>query len=481
MRIMVQGTSSSCGKSLVTTALCRIFAEDGYRVCPFKSQNMALNSYVTDEGLEMGRAQALQALACRIKPKVYMNPILLKPTTDRKSQVIIMGKPYKNMDAVEYFNFKKSLKEKIREIYSEIEKQYDIIVIEGAGSPAEINLKEDDFVNMGMAEIANSNVLLVGDIDRGGVFASIYGTYMLLEESERKRIKGIIINKFRGDKSLLMSGIEIIENLIGVPVIGVIPYIDIRLEDEDGMVQLNNVYKNKIKISVIRLPRISNSSDFNPFLFDEDVSLFYTDDPEEIEDADIVIIPGSKNTIEDLRWMKKKGLFNKLKEHKGIIFGICGGYQMMGKIVIDEEGWETKKGDFEEGLNFFDGITHIKGEKVLRNVEGTALGKRVSGYEIHMGETENNKNPFVEIHKEGQIIYDGDMKDERFYGTYLHGIFDSGEFRQEILNIIRRKKGLELKTSQDFNIKREEELAKLSQVFRENLDIEYIYKIMKED
>jgi len=481
MRIMVQGTSSSCGKSLVTTALCRIFTEDGYKVCPFKSQNMSLNSYVTDEGLEMGRAQALQAFACKIKPKAYMNPILLKPTTDRKSQVIILGKPYKNMDAREYFNFKKSLREKIKEIYNEIEKKYDIVVIEGAGSPAEINLKEDDFVNMGMAEIANSNVILVADIDRGGVFAFIYGTYMLLEENERKRIKGIIINKFRGDKSLLMSGIEKIENLIKVPVIGVIPYIDIRLEDEDGIVELYTEYKGKIKVSVIRLPRISNSTDFNPFLFDEDVSLNYADDPEEIEDADIVIIPGSKNTIEDLRWLKKKGFYKKLKEHKGIIFGICGGYQMMGKVVIDEEGWETKKGDHEEGLNFFECVTYLKGEKTLRNVEGIAFGKKVKGYEIHMGETENNKNPFVEIHSEGKVFYDGDMKDFKYFGTYLHGIFDSGEFREEILNMVRKKKGLEYKKSEEFYIKREEELSKLSKIFRENVDVDYIYEIMKKD
>ncbi|KRQ85925.1 Cobyric acid synthase [Caloramator mitchellensis] len=478
-RIMVQGTASSAGKSLTVAALCRIFTQDGYRVCPFKSQNMSLNSYVDEEGLEMGRAQVLQAYACRIKPRAFMNPILLKPTTDRKSQVIIMGRPYKNMDAVEYFEFKDSLKDKIREIYKDIEKNFDIVVIEGAGSPAEINLKDNDIVNMGMAEIADSNVLLVADIDRGGVFASIYGTYMLLEEEEKKRIKGVIINKFRGDKSLLKSGIEKIESLIKVPVVGVVPYIDLKLEDEDGASDIRTTTKGEIKISVIRLPRISNFTDFNAFLLDEDVSLSYAQDAEDLKDADIIIIPGSKNTIEDLRWLKQRGFFDAVKNHKGIVFGICGGYQMMGREIIDEEGWETYRGDKEDGLSFFEGVTYLKGNKRTKAVIGSALGSKIEGYEIHMGETLNSQKPFVEILEDEQTKLDGDMVEGKYYGTYVHGIFDSGEFREKILNMVRNKKGLENKISEDFDKKREEELDKLAAVFRDNVDIEYIYKIMQ--
>lgn len=479
--IMIQGTASSAGKSFMSAALCRIFSDDGYSVCPFKSQNMSLNSYVTMEGLEMGRAQVLQAQAARIEPSVYMNPILLKPTSDQKSQVIIKGRPYMNMDAVQYFAFKPDLKDMINEIYHELEKKFGLVVIEGAGSPAEINLKDNDIVNMGMAEIADSPVLLVSDIDKGGVFASIYGTVMLLDECERKRIKGIIINKFRGDKSILQSGIDMIQKLVNIPVVGIVPYMNVKLDEEDGASDFKSIGNGRIQICVIKLPRISNFTDFDAFKFDDDVSLKFITSPDEIGDCDILVIPGSKNTIEDLRWLKRAGFKKHMESFKGIVFGICGGYQMMGKKIIDSEGWEVEKGEEEEGLGIFDTVTDFKGEKITSNVEGEALKYKIYGYEIHSGKTYGNKEPFVHIKcSEGEIAdyYDGDMKENRFYGTYIHGIFDSNEFRSCILNFIRRQKKMDEKSGTDLKVKREEELTKLASIVRKNIDMKYVYSLL---
>ena len=480
--IMVQGTASSAGKSLITAALCRILSNDGLRVYPFKSQNMSLNSYVTMEGLEMGRAQVLQAQAARVRPEARMNPILLKPTSDRKSQVIINGKPYKNMDAVEYFKFKVELKDMIKDIYGELERDCDAVVIEGAGSPAEINLKDNDIVNMGMAEIADAPVFIVSDIDRGGVFASIYGTVMLLEEHERRRIKGIIINKFRGDKSILQSGIDMLEDLIKIPVVGVIPYMNVKLDEEDGASDFNKREAAEIDICVVKLPRISNFTDFDAFRFDEDVSIRYITSPEEVGAADMLIIPGSKNTIEDLRWFKRAGFEEVVKSFSGTVFGICGGYQMLGSTIIDEEGWEVSRGEMEAGLGVFKTTTVFKGEKITTNIEGEALGRRIYGYEIHSGKTEGNAEPFVKINvKEGQQVSytDGDIKEDRYFGTYIHGIFDSNEFRELILNRIRKGKSLSERSSVDLNLKREEELQKLASIVRENLDMDYIYSLIR--
>lgn len=442
--IMIQGTASSAGKSLIASALCRIFSNDGLKVCPFKSQNMSLNSYVTMEGLEMGRAQVLQAQAAKVSPSALMNPILLKPTSDRKSQVIIKGRPFKNMDAMEYFDFKAQLKGMIKEVYTELESRCDVVVIEGAGSPAEINLKDNDIVNMGMAEIADAPVLLVADIDKGGVFASIYGTVMLLEERERSRIKGVIINKFRGDKAILESGIKMLEDLIKIPVAGVVPYIDVKLDEEDGATDFNSKGRGSIDICVVKLPRISNFTDFDAFKFDEDVSIRYITSPCEIGQADMIILPGSKNTIEDLRWLKKTGFTEPIRNFKGIVFGICGGYQMLGEKIIDEDGWEVQRGETEQGLSLFSTTTVFKGEKITANVEGTAFGCRIYGYEIHSGKTIGNKSPFINITvKEGLPVccHDGEVRD-RYYGSYIHGIFDSNEFREYILNGIRKKSHL---------------------------------------
>ena len=335
---MVQGTMSNAGKSLLAAGLCRIFAQDGYKVAPFKSQNMALNSFITEEGLEMGRAQVMQAEAAGIKPSVYMNPILLKPTNDVGSQVIVNGEVLGTMSARDYFRYKKKLVPDILKAFHKLSEEYDIIVIEGAGSPAEINLKSEDIVNMGMAKMAHAPVLLVGDIDRGGVFAQLVGTVELLEKEERARIKGLIINKFRGDKSILDPGIEMLEERVGIPVVGVTPYLHIEVEDEDSLTErfCGNQEVAAIDLAVIRLPRISNFTDFNPFESMEGVSLRYVTSVSELKNPDMILLPGTKNTMEDLKWLRQSGLENaicKATAEGKIIFGICGGYHSMSRSM----------------------------------------------------------------------------------------------------------------------------------------------------
>lgn len=343
--IMVQGTMSNAGKSLIVAGLCRIFAQDGYRVAPFKSQNMALNSYITEDGLEMGRAQVMQAEAAGVKPSVLMNPILLKPTNDVGSQVIVKGEVLGNMRARDYFGYKKKLVPTICEAFSELEKQADIIVMEGAGSPAEINLKSDDIVNMGLAKLVDAPVLLVGDIDRGGVFAQLLGTLILLEEDEKARVKGLIINKFRGDKTILDPGVEMLEERGGVKVAGVVPYMHLSIEDEDSLSgQLDNHDVGVIDLAVIRFPRISNFTDFNVFERLEGVSVRYVSSVQELGQPDMIFLPGSKNTMGDLRWMRQNGLeaaVKKLAAHIPV-WGICGGYQMLGRTISDPHGVENE-------------------------------------------------------------------------------------------------------------------------------------------
>ena len=340
--IMIQGTMSNAGKSLLAAGLCRIFKQDGYRVAPFKSQNMALNSFITNEGLEMGRAQVMQAEAAGVEPSVLMNPILLKPTNDTGSQVIVNGEVLANMSARDYFKYKKKLIPQIRKAYETLSEKFDIIVIEGAGSPAEINLKTDDIVNMGMAKMANAPVLLVGDIDRGGVFAQLVGTIMLLEEEEKNLVKGLIINKFRGDKTILDPGIKMLEEISGRQVVGVTPYMDIDVEDEDSLTE--RIYADKevkqIDIAVIRLPRISNFTDFNVFESTEGVSVRYVQHVGQLKNPDMIILPGTKNTMRDLLWMRQSGMeaaVLKAKNRGCVIFGVCGGYQMLGMSISDPE------------------------------------------------------------------------------------------------------------------------------------------------
>ena len=502
--IMLLGTGSNVGKSIIAAGLCRIFYQDGYRVSPFKSQNMALNSYITKDGKEMGRAQVVQAEAANIEPESFMNPVLLKPTTDRKSQVIVNGKVYKNMDAREYFAYKHNLKKDIMTAYNHIRENFDICVLEGAGSPAEINLKEDDIVNTGMAEMADSPVLLVADIDRGGVFAAIYGTVMLLEENERKRIKGVIINKFRGDKSLLTSGIEMIEKLTDIPVLGVVPFVPLGIEEEDslGIDKYNEKKEGKIRISVIKLKHISNFTDIDALSHYNDVSLKYVTKSSELGNEDIIIIPGSKNTVEDMKDLIEKNIGREIVRiaKKGTpVFGICGGFQMLGQKIMDPEKIES---DLKEisGLGLLDIETVMKSDKTttqykntVKNVSGILTGTEgmeIKGYEIHQGysypvnEKNEENNNSENILKNDTACLFGDEKlkgavKDNIAGTYIHGIFDNSEFTSHFLNEVRKLKGLD-RIDENFSYSdyKNREYDKLAEVLRENIDIKKIYEIM---
>ncbi|MBO4749292.1 MAG: cobyric acid synthase, partial [Lachnospiraceae bacterium] len=394
--IMVQGTMSSAGKSFVVAGLCRIFKQDGWRVAPFKSQNMALNSFITKEGLEMGRAQVMQAEAAGIDPLVCMNPILLKPTTDQGSQVIVNGEAIGNMPAKEYFKYKKKLIPDIVKAFQKLESLVDIIVIEGAGSPAEINLKQNDIVNMGLAKLVDAPVLLVGDIDRGGVFAQLLGTLMLLEDEEKERVKGLVINKFRGDKSILDPGITMLEEKGGIPVTGVLPYVKLSLDDEDSLSErLTNKEKGIINIAVVRLPRISNFTDYSVFERIEGVKVQYVTKPEELKFADLAILPGSKNTIGDLKWLRESGMESSLYRfaQEKPLLGICGGYQMLGEEIFDPDGVE--EGGQIRGMGLLLTKTVLKDKKTtvqksgrISKVEGfwkCLSDQEYTGYEIHAG------------------------------------------------------------------------------------------------
>ena len=492
-KIMIQGTGSSVGKSLVTAGLCRIFYKDGYRVSPFKSQNMALNSFVDEDGLELGRAQVVQAEMGGERPRAYMNPILLKPNADDHSQVIFMGKPCGNVTAVEYFSQTKKLREVALEGYEKIRKNYDICVLEGGGSPAEINLRKVDVVNMGMAELVDAPVILVSDIERGGVFAQIYGTIILLDKKDRERIKGIIINKFRGNKEILDPGIEMIEKRlqdegIDIPMLGVLPFLDVKIEEEDVLAKKLTAKKtqNDITISVIRTPKMSNYTDFDVFEFYSDVALNYVDSPEDIGEEDMIIIPGSKNTIGDLIFMKETGIYDKIVQEssKGkLIFGICGGFQILGDKIMDPLCVETPLGE-EDGLGLLNVTTTMGEEKSTYQVEKKLIGCKgilaglegitVKGYEIHQGITEGKEERFLD-----GDLYVGVYK-ENIMATYLHGIFDNGKFTRHILNYLRVKKGLkENNEIIDYEKVKTIEFDKWEKHLRENLDIDKIYKILK--
>lgn len=482
--LMIQGTMSNAGKSLVTAGLLRVFAQDGYKAAPFKSQNMALNSYVTSEGLEMGRAQVMQAEAAKIEPKVCMNPILLKPTSDKGSQVIVNGKPIGNMPAREYFEYKKQLIPCIKDAFRKLAEEVDIIVIEGAGSPAEINLKDNDIVNMGMAKMVDAPVLLVGDIDRGGVFAQLIGTQMLLDDDEKDRLKGLIINKFRGDKSILDPGIKMLEEKSGKPVVGVLPYADIKVDDEDSLSERldNKGFCGKdvsvINIAVVKLPHISNFTDF--YVFDEidGVSVNYITSVKELGSADMVIIPGTKNTIADLIWLRESGFeaaIKKFSERK-IVFGICGGLQMLGNKVCDPQGVEHK-GDIA-GMGLLDINTVLTEEKTMERASHRISkvagpfdfikGKVVSGYEIHMGKS----GDFEDI-----IINNGNV-----YGSYLHGFFDEEDIAISIVKKLAEMSGVDYKNEQlmDHKAYKEMQYDRLADMIRENMDMNAVYEMLNE-
>ena len=474
--IMIQGTMSNAGKSVIAAGLCRIFAQDGFRAAPFKSQNMALNSFVTEEGLEMGRAQVMQAECAGTKPLACMNPILLKPTSDMGSQVILNGEVLGNMKAMDFFKRKKDFIPEIKKAYDKLAENYDIIVVEGAGSPVELNLKKDDIVNMGLAKMIDAPVLLVGDIDRGGIFPQLLGTLDLLEKDERDLVKGLIVNKFRGDARLFEDGVKILEERGNVKVVGVVPYMDVKLDDEDSLSE--RFYVNQIKdfdIAVIRLNHISNFTDFDTFEQLPGVSVRYVKTPSELGNPDIIIIPGSKNTLEDLRAIKDNGLADLVKtkvlRDNTPIFGICGGYQMLGRRIEDPQGVES--GGFEEGLSLLPVDTVLGKEKTRTNFEGMISGatgkfeglkgKPVEGYEIHMGTTTPYEN-LTEFTSERTGFCKGNV-----YGTYIHGFFD----RKEILEAVT---GFEV--TMDYKAFRETQYDLLAEQLRAALDMDYIYEIM---
>ena len=497
--IMVQGTMSNAGKSLLAAGLCRIFKQDGYRVAPFKSQNMALNSFITKEGLEMGRAQVMQAEAAGIAPSVLMNPVLLKPTNDVGSQVIVNGEVLGNMSARDYFKYKKKLVPDIMKAYNALAAENDIIVIEGAGSPAEINLKSDDIVNMGMAKMAKAPVLLVGDIDRGGVFAQLIGTVMLLEEDEKEMVKGLIINKFRGDKTILDPGVEMLEERSGIPVVGVAPYLNIQVEDEDSLTERfeTNRTVDMIDIAVIRVPRISNFTDFNPLESIQGVSLRYVKNPSELGNPDMIILPGTKNTMADLRWLRNNGLEERiirLSKDGVSVMGVCGGYQMLGSVLSDPEGVED--GGEMAGMGLLPGQTIFREEKTRTRICGAVInggmkGCPVEGYEIHMGDTrmeERDSSEFLPWLRLADGRMDGmTNRDGTVMGTYLHGIFDEGDFLNHLIEPLMERYHLNGdKAAADGGFDRmpnmkaykEAEYDKLADLVRKSLDMEKIYQIM---
>lgn len=488
--IMVQGTTSNAGKSLVTAALCRIFKQDGYKTAPFKSQNMALNSYITKEGLEMGRAQVMQAEAAGIEPDIRMNPILLKPTGEKGSQIVLNGKVFKDMSAGEYYTYKQDMIPHILKAYNSLSEEYEIIVIEGAGSPAEINLKQQDIVNMGMAKMADAPVVIVGDIDRGGVFASLAGTMLLFDEEEKNRVKGFVINKFIGEIKLLEPGLKMLEDITNVPVLGVVPYLNVDIDDEDSLSErlVGNQEQNYIDIAVIRLPRLSNFTDFNIFSLIDGVSLRYVSSVKELGNPDMIIIPGTKNTIEDLKWLRQTGLETKIIRHareKKAVFGVCGGYQMLGKIINDPSNVEG--GGSINGLGLLDIVTNFSNEKIttqasgkINNIKGfysKLSGLDINGYEIHMGCSEIIEgDPMNTLDSNG----DGCVSDN-VAGSYVHGIFDNSQVSNTIVNILAEQKGISLEVMDkfDFNKYKETQYDILADHVRRAIDMDRIYKIMK--
>ena len=488
--IMVQGTMSNSGKTFVTAGLCRVFKQDGYKVAPFKSQNMALNSYITKEGLEIGRAQAMQAEAAMIEPTHWMNPILLKPTSNMGSQVIVNGEVYDNLSAQEYYEMKDNLAPEVMKAFQHLSDENDIVVIEGAGSPAEINLAENDIVNMGMAKMANAPVILVADIDRGGVFASAYGTVKLLPKEDQDRFCGIVINKFRGDVEILKPGLKMLEDLTGKPVLGVLPMEKIDVDDEDSLSERLNqrAFTDGIDVAVIRLPHISNFTDFSVFELIDGVSLRYVSDKRELGEPDLILLPGTKNTMADMEWLIESGLESMLirASRTTRIIGICGGFQLLGKEMHDPDGVEH--GGDMRGLGLLDTSTTFQGGKTRTRIHGTIKEDRnlyglenrvVEGYEIHMGLTTNlgEAIPMIELEDGRTDAYM--RKDGRVWGSYLHGIFDNEDLVFGLVHDIMREKGINPEENH-LSVAEYKEIQynKLADLIRTHLDMDQIYKYL---
>lgn len=488
--IMIQGTMSGVGKSLIAAGLCRIFHREGLRVAPFKSQNMALQSFITREGLEIGRAQAVQAEAAGVEPCAAMNPILLKPTSDAGSQVIFNGEVYGNFSAAEYYRVKKALWPGVRAAFESLAARFDLIVVEGAGSPAEVNLREGDFVNMGLAKRLGLPVLLAGDIDRGGVFAQLYGTLALLERDERPLVKAVIVNKFRGDVEILRPGLRDLEKLTGVPVAGVVPFVRLDIDDEDS---LSDRLERRgapaaIDAAVVRLPRISNFSDFTALAASDGVSVRYVTRPSELGEPDLVILPGTKNTIGDMKWLRSVGLEAAVKKlaARGVpVLGICGGYQMLGREIIDEEGVEG--GGTIAGIGLLPIVTRFVPEKRRTRTRAAACatggalarlsGAELEGYEIHCGTTVRDEGAAPLIRLEDGTL-DG-AQAGNVYGCYLHGFFDTEAARAAVLGALADAKGVTLDApAMDWRAYKEQQYDLLADTLERSLDMDLIRRVI---
>lgn len=487
--IMLAGTGSDVGKSILAAALCRIFKQDGYHPAPFKAQNMALNSYATPEGLEIGRAQAVQAEASRVPCHTDMNPLLLKPSSDHTSQVVLNGRPIGNRNAYEYFRKegREELRKEVNAAFDRLRGQYNPIVMEGAGSISEINLRDTDLVNMPMARYADADVILVADIDRGGVFASVYGSVMLQTPEDRKRIKGVIINKFRGDIRLFEPGVKMMEDLCGIPVLGVIPYYrDIHIEEEDSVIldyKRMQAVDGKINVAVVLLRHLSNFTDFNRLERDERVHLYYTNNTDELAKADIILLPGSKSTLDDLYELRRNGVAQAiLRAHRegATVMGICGGYQLLGLEIHDPEGVEGEIHHLP-GLGLLPVITTMQGEKVTRQVHFRFLDneERCEGYEIHMGETHPAPHSAPSpLNKLEDGTEDGYFVNAKCMGSYIHGILDNQAFIDYLLQPYAEK--LE-HTVADYHAYKEEQYDKLAEHVRSHLNLPLLYQIMSEN
>jgi len=490
---MVQGTASSVGKSVLCSAFLRIMKQDGWKVVPFKAQNMSLNSFVTRDGLEMGRAQVTQAQAAGAEPDVRMNPVLLKPTGDRRSQVTVEGKALGNMTAMEYHRYKPVLRQRIKEIYDSLAEEADCVVIEGAGSPAEINLREGDIVNMSMAKTADAPVILVGDIDLGGVFASLLGTVMLLTEEERARVKGVIINKFRGDVKILEPGLRMLEERIHVPVLGVVPWMDVELEDEDSVTERfrRQGGAGDIDVAVVKLRHISNFTDFQSLALQPGCRLRYTEKPKDLESADLILLPGTKNTIEDLIDLRNRGMdaaIIRYARRGGMVMGICGGFQMLGNRLRDPEHTESAVPE-TAGLGLLDLDVVFEREKQTVQATGTVEcasgwpaafnGLTVEGYEIHAGRNLPGEGAVSWLKTGGKT--DGIMNAEgNVLGTYLHGLFDDGKLFTAVAGRIRELRGDEALDSAPVSMEafREREFDRIAAIVRSSVNMDAIYRIM---
>ena len=488
--LMIQGTASSVGKSVLCAAFLRILRQDGLKVAPFKAQNMALNSFVTRDGREMGRAQVTQAQAAGVEPDVRMNPVLLKPTGDRRSQVIVEGRAVGSMTAMEYHRYKPQLRRRIREIYDDLESEYDVVIIEGAGSPAEINLREGDIVNMAMAEAADAPVLLVGDINPGGVFASLLGTVMLLEENERQRVKGLLINKFRGDVRILEPGLRMLEDRVHVPVLGVVPWTDVELEDEDSVTErfARTAGEGDLDVAVVRLAHISNFTDFQALTLQPGVRVRYAQTARELEHADLIVLPGTKNTIEDLIDLRRRGVDAAIVRHArrgGAVVGVCGGFQMLGQRLRDPDHAESRVPE-TAGLGLLDMEVVFEPEKRTAQSSGVVdcpsgwlaqlNGTTVDGYEIHAGRNEYGPGcvPWLTIggRTDGVTNAEGNV-----LGSYLHGLFDDGQLFAALAAHIRGGRvQAPAMTMEQF---REREFDRLADIVRASVDMDAVYRVIR--